>query len=179
MKAYLARLGIRWIREQNAAALPEFALLFPILVAMIMGVFDIGRALTINQKVISASQIIADLITRNQNIESEQLDDIIAAGQMALDPYDRAPMGYDIVSIQFDDEGDPQELWRVTDNTDENEDMMDNAIGLGDEGEGVVAVTVTYTYQPYFTQFLRDQVNMQEVAYLRGRRSAIINCEDC
>ncbi len=168
-----------WITSQRAAALPEFALLFPLMVTMIMGTYDVGRALTINQKVISASQIIADLITRNQSIRESDLQDIILSGQMALDPYDRAPFGYDIASLEFDDDDDPQELWRVTDNMIENDDIMNEAIGLGEEGEGVVAVSVSYTYKPFFVAFLTDDIQMREVAFLRGRRSATITCPDC
>lgn len=173
------RILTKWRAGEAGAALPEFALLFPVLLAMIMGMFDIGRAVTINQKVISSAQIIADLITRNQSLNAADLDEIVLAGQMAMDPYDRDPMGYDIVSVEYDEDGAPMELWRVTDNMLENETAFERTEGLGDEGEGVVAVTVAYTYAPYFTSFIEDQVFMQEVAILRGRRSAVVTCEDC
>lgn len=169
----------RWIREERGAALPEFALLLPILLAMLMGSYDLGRALTINQKVISSSQIIADLITRNPSIDAQMLDDIILAGQMALDPFSREAMGYDIVSIQFDEDNDPFTLWRVTDNMSGNDDVFSRADGLGVENEGVVAVTVSYIYQPFFTAFLRDEIRMEEIAMLRGRRSSVVYCDDC
>ena len=157
----------------------EFALLFPVLLTMIVGVFDVGRALTINQKVISAAQIMADLITRNQSISSGDLQDIVLAGQMALDPYDREPSGYDIVSFRFNNRGNPVELWRVTDNMPENDDADDLSTGLGGEGEGVVAVSVAYTYTPFFSNLLRGDIVMREMAILRGRRSATVTCADC
>ncbi len=169
----------KWTGTQDGAAIIEFALLFPLLLTMIMGCYDIGRALTINQKVISASQIMADLITRNQSISSDDLQDIILAGQMALDPYDRTESGYDIVSFQFNNRGAPVELWRVTDNMAENDDVYDRSVGLGDEGEGVVAVSIAYNYKPFFSRIFREDIVMREVAILRGRRSATINCADC
>lgn len=179
MRGSCTRLISHWIASQRGAALPEFALLFPLMLTMIMGAYDVGQALTINQKVISASQIIADLITRNQSIKAQDLQDIIMAGELALDPYDRTPIGYDIVSIEFDDDEDPVELWRVTDNMAENDDAFDRSEGLGEEGEGVVAVSIAYTYKPFFTGFIKDDIVMREVAFLRGRRSAIISCSDC
>jgi hypothetical protein len=45
---------------------------------------------------------------------------------------------------------------------------------LGGPGEGVVAVVVNYIYQPFFTGFVIGPIDMQEVAYLRGRKSAIV-----
>lgn len=179
MAAAFTRTARRWLAEEKAAALPEFALLFPVLIAMIMGTYDVGRALTINQKVISASQIIADLITRNQSIDAQGLEDIILAGKMALDPYDRTPIGYDIVSLQYDEDGDPEELWRVTDNMLPSDVAIDRAENLGEDGDGVVAVTISYVYEPYFTDFIQDEVAMQEIAIMRGRRSSTVSCGDC
>ncbi len=179
MRAAPPRPIQNWLRDKRGAALPEFALLFPLLVAMVMGSYDIGRAITINQKVISASQIIADLITRNQSVTFDDLSEIILAGEMALDPYSRDPLGYDIVSMRFDAAGTPLELWRVTDNMIQNDDVFERSVGLGLPGEGVVAVSVSYTYEPFFTGFLRDDINMREVAILRGRRTAAVSCPDC
>lgn len=168
-----------WIGGVRGAALPEFALLFPLILAMVMGSYDIGRAITLNQKVISSSQIIADLITRQQSVTADALDDIIFAGMLAIDPYDREPFGYDIIGIRFDTNGSPAEEWRVTDNMEPNDDVLDRTIGLGGVGEGVVAVSTAYTYRPFFTGIITDDINMRETAILRGRRTAFVDCLDC
>lgn len=179
MRHPLLHIAYRWCTGTRGAALPEFALLFPIIMALLMGSYDIGRALTINQKVISSSQVIADLITRQQTITMDTLDDIILAGELAIDPYSREPFGYDIIGIRYTSNGAPSEQWRITENMTPDDDIIDRAIDLGGPGEGVIAVTTSYTYRPFFTGFLTDDIAMRETAILRGRRAAYVSCLDC
>lgn len=169
-----------WIEEKAVAAV-ETALLFPILISMLMAVYDLGQGVVVNQKTISASQIVGDLVARNEFVDQATIDDIAIAGRMALDPYagDGSNYGYDVVSVQFDEDDDPEVLWRVTDNMAIDADIVDRAEDLGTNGEGVLIVSVVFQYTPFFTNFIVDQIDMTEVAFLRGRKSSIIACSDC
>jgi len=171
----------RYIDDIRAVAAVETALLFPVLITLMMGVFDIGQGVLANQKIISASQIVGDLVARNEEVEQSLVDDIAIAGEMALGLFAAAnnSYGYDVVSIEYDEDDDPVVLWRVTDNMDENASALSRAEDLGVEGDGVIIVSVKYDYEPFFTNFLAGQINMTEVAVLRGRKSAIITCDDC
>jgi Flp pilus assembly protein TadG len=170
---------LRWAQEERATALIETVILFPVLITLMMGCYDLGQGITVNQKTIAASQIIGDLIARDRSVTLASLEEIITAGELAFEPYTSAPFGYDIVSIQFDADGDPVVLWRVTENAEENEDAVESTEGLGGPGEGVLIVTAVYNYNPYFANFVVDEINMREVAFLRGRRSSTITCDDC
>lgn len=170
---------LRWYYEQQATAFIETVVLFPVLISLLMGTFDLGQGITVNQKTIGAAQIIGDLITRDRSVTMSSLEDIIIAGELALEPYSTASFGYDIVSVEFDKDGDPIVLWRVTENITKNDDAVLSTKGLGAEGEGVVVVTAGYKYNPYFTHFVVDEINMKEVAFLRGRKSSTIACNDC
>ena len=170
---------LRWAQEERATALIETVILFPVLITLMMGCYDLGQGVTVNQKAIAASQIIGDLIARDRSVTMAQLQDMITAGELAFDPYATAPFGYDIVSVQFDADGDPEVLWRVTENALENDAAVDSTEGLGGPGEGVLIVTAVYKYKPYFSHFVVSEINMEEVAFLRGRRSATITCADC
>ena len=171
-------IGQYWKNEDGVSAL-ETAMLFPILFAMLMAIYDLGQGVVINQKTIAASQVIADLISRNEVVDVDLISDITNAGELALDPYPSAPFGYDIASVEFDEDGDPIILWRLTENMDENEAAINSTVGLGAEGEGVVVVSVVYSYEPFFTDFVIDSFDMREVAFLRGRKSATVTCSDC
>ena len=50
---------------------------------------------------------------------------------------------------------------------------------LGENGDGVIVVSVVYEYVPFFTNFIVDEIDMTETAFLRGRKSAILGCTDC
>lgn len=168
-------------REEKAVAAVETAILFPVLISLLMAVYDLGQGVIVNQKTISASQIIADLVTRNEVLDMQLINDIVIAGEMALMPYDNSnnSFGYDIIGVEFDEDEDPVEIWRVSENMAEGENLIDRADGLGLQGEGVIIVSVVYRYTPFFTNFVVSEFNMQEIAVLRGRKSAVVNCDDC
>lgn len=170
---------VRWAQEEKAVAAIETAMLFPILIALLMGCYDIGRGINVNQKTIAAAQIIGDLVARDRSVTMASLQEIIEAGRLAFDPYPSETFGYDIVSVQFDEDGEPQVIWRVTQNAQANDDAVASSGALGAPGDGVVIVTAVYNYEPYFVNFAIDDISMEEVAFLRGRRSPVVACDDC
>lgn len=169
----------RWAKEEEATALIETVILMPVLITLLMGTYDLGQGVTVNQKTIAAAQIIGDLIARDRTTDMNAIREIITAGEMALEPYSSAPFGYDIASVQFDADGEPVVLWRVTENALENDAAVESAKGLGPPGDGVLIVTAVYKYDPYFSHFIVDEINMEEVAFLRGRKGPTITCADC
>lgn len=169
----------RWLTDNKATAFTEAVILLPVMVSMLMGVYDLGRGITTNQRVIAASQIIGDLIARDRSVDMATLQDMIKAGELALDPYDTAPFGYDIVSLEFDDANNPVVLWRVTHNMQPNEEAVQSTAGLSTPGDGLIVVTTVYGYEPFFSNFVVDRIDMEEVAFLHGRRSSTVTCADC
>ena len=175
----MIKLFKNYIRDENGLSFIETAVLFPVLLTMMMAVYDLGQGVVVNQKTVSASQIIADLITRQEVVDTATVTDIVNAGELAFAPYSAVPFGYDIASIEFDEDADPIVLWRVTENMNQADAAIDSTEGLGEEGEGVVVVSVQYRYEPYFSNFVVDSFNMTERAFLRGRKSAVVGCTDC
>jgi Flp pilus assembly protein TadG len=168
-----------WITGNDGVAGIELAILFPVLLSILMALYDLGQGIIINHKTINASQIMGDLITRQQTVSMAEIADIVNAAEMALDPYETTTLGYDIISVSFDDASLPVTEWRVTSNMTPNADALNSLENLADPDEGLVIVTVAYQYTPFFTDFIIDQFDMQEVSFLRGRRSAIVSCTDC
>lgn len=166
----------RFFLNEEAVAALEAALLFPLLITMLVSMIDIGNGLLVNQKLISASQMTADLVTRMKNPTLQERDDAIKAGILAMTPF---PTGlaykYEVVSIEFDVAGNPDVLWRdASEGASASQELVDSTIGLGNGGEGVVVVRVTYDYKPFFTNFIVHDFTMQEVSYMRGRKSPVV-----
>ena len=170
----------RFIKEEEGMSFTETAILFPILLSMMMAVYDLGQGVVVNQKTVAAAQVVGDLITRNEVVDMDIITDVVNAAELSLAPYPvNDTFGYDIASVEFDEDGDPVILWRVTENMGQEDDAINSTIGLGVEGEGVVVVSVVYTYEPYFSSFVVDEINMNELAFLRGRKSLTVPCTDC
>lgn len=179
MIAFFKHILRRYRDENRGDIIIEIALLFPVLITMLMGVYDMGQTITINQKVLTASQVVGDLIARNESVTQALVEDIVKAGEMALEPNALDNFGYEIVSVKFDGDGDPVVQWRMIDNMAENADALASVVGFGAEGEGLVIVTVEYQYNPFFTHFIVGDVDMSEVSFLRGRRVSVVSCDDC
>lgn len=167
-----------FIQREDGLAAIEAVMLFPILFTLCFGIYDLGHGLLIKQKVVSASHIAGDLITREVAVSDAEIQDVVEAAKLAIDPYSRDSFGIDIASISFIDEQTPEILWRYTENTEENNNVLNDAIGLGTEGEGVLVVTLHYEYTPFFYKMFFDRIDMTEISYLRGRKSSVIQHED-
>jgi Flp pilus assembly protein TadG len=167
----------KFLADTAATAAAEFTLIFPLLMTMLMGLNEVGTGVMINQKSIAAAQIVADLIARNSTVNDTVLDQAIQAGKLALDPYNTQDLGFDVVSIQFDKNNNPQEVWRHTVNMAPNNDGINRSAGLGVSGDGVLAVTVTYNYRPPLSSYIVSSIGMEEIAFSRGRNAPVIGKE--
>ena len=167
-------LAIKWIKDEAAIAVAEFALIFPILFTLLISVWEVGSAIWVNQKTIAASQIVADLITRNMTVTQDQVNQAITAGRMAVQPFNTESYGVYILSVAFDEDDNPIEVWSEVSNMSADIGLIGKTQGLGNEGEGVVAVMVKYLYQPVLGGLVIGDINMEEVSFARGRRSAVV-----
>lgn len=177
MMTKLKNLVRDWGRSPDATAAVDAALIFPILLTLLLGTFDIGNGILANQKAIRSSQITADLITRTRSVDSTAIDEAVEAGSLAFAPLDDSSFGVDIVSISFDDEANPQIVWRETRNMAPLADVLDRVADLAEANNGVVVVAAQYNFEPVFAGFIVDDIAMQEIAFARGRKSAVVTRE--
>lgn len=180
MMVFLCALLRKWTGDERGVAAVEAAFVFPLLAVLMLGTFDIGYGILASQKTVRASQVTADLITRESEVDDDAVNEAVWAGQLSLEPFGVSTYGVDIVSISFDDDADPVIEWRETRNMSENEDVLSSVLPLADAGEGVVVVTIQYTYEPVFAGFSMGSfsiglIPMQEVAFARGRKSAVVD----
>lgn len=171
---YITQSIKAWVDDEDGIAMVEAAMLFPPMLTLLLGTFDLGNGIVLSQKTITASQVAADLISRNKTMNEPNLQDIIEGSKLAFEPYGTFKYGVDIVSVEFDSNKVPQILWRETQNMPPNNNAVSSVNGLSDEGEGMVIVTVVYSYTPQFAKFFTGDFEFTEVAFTRGRRSATV-----
>jgi len=162
-----------WCRDDGLAAL-EAALVFPLLLTMLVGVYDTGNAIIANTKLVHASQTVADLVTRTRSVSTADVNEAIEAGKLALEPMSTTTFGVDIASIAFDSSAHASVNWRKTQNMTADPTVLNRVTDLADENSGVVVVIVKYTYHPFFVGFITGDIHMSEVAFARGRKSAVV-----
>ncbi len=164
-----------WKDGDEGMAAVEAAMIFPIMLSMLLAIFDLGNGILANQKTIRASQVVADLITRQGIVNDDDIFEAIEAGRLALEPLDSSSYGVDIVSVRFDEDENIDILWRETVNMPPAADPYTAVAPLVEANEGVLMVSVRYVYEPLFTAFISNDIEMGEVAFSRGRSSPSIS----
>ncbi len=177
MKQKFSKIWQDWLKCEEGVSAMEAALIFPLLMILFLGVYDMGNAILSNQKTIKASQITADLITRHKTVSTADIDDAVEGGRLALEPLDNTNYGVDIVSIRFDENALASIIWRETVNMTPAADVLMRVASLAEANSGVVVVISQYIFEPLFAGFVIDQISMEEVAFARGRTSAVVNME--
>lgn len=169
-----------WRQNCDGVVATEFALILPLLVAMLFGVYDLGMAIVINQKAITASQSMADLVARSTSVSEDDLENIASAGREAMRPFVEGDLSYNIISIGFTSDLNDPEPWLCWDagTIETTEEMIERTAPLAVADEGVVVVTVEYDYVPVFAKYLMDTLHMSEAAYARGRLSPIVSLQE-
>ncbi|MCB9983496.1 MAG: pilus assembly protein [Rhodospirillales bacterium] len=173
----IVKLFKDWFKSEDGVAAVEAALVFPIMLVLLLGMFDLGNGILANQKTIRASQVAADLIARSSVVDMEMIYDAIDASELALDPFDTTSYGIDVVSLRFDDDANPVIEWRETRNMTPLADVETRVADLAQAGEGVLVVAVNYDFEPLFGGFVIHDIAMQEIAFARGRQGAVIERE--
>ena len=100
MKARLALLKHRVKSDVSGLAAIEFALIAPLLLAMLMGVVEISRAISMNRKFSTVTSTIADLVTRQNDIKATDvatMNQIVASIMM---PYGADELSYAIIPVR-------------------------------------------------------------------------------
>jgi hypothetical protein len=178
LKKNIRSLFRSWLRDEEALAGTEAAMIFPLMLTLFLGLYDVGNGILANQKTIRASQIVADLIARKNVVTGADVNEAVKAGELAFEPMPQETYGVDIISVRFDpDTSDPEIVWRDTRNMTPIPDVFDRVSPLGLPGEGVVVVAVTYSFEPVFAGFVVDTFDMMEVGFSRGRSSPVVNHE--
>lgn len=88
----------RFARETRGAVLTEFAMAFPILVVLILGGFEIGRYVLLQQKLQSVAVETADLVSQAETIKATDIDNILIAVDHIMTPFELGGKGVVIVS---------------------------------------------------------------------------------
>jgi Flp pilus assembly protein TadG len=162
-------------RDERGTALLEFGFLLPILLTLFIGVIEATNVLRLDRKVVASAQTTADLVTQRREVSHAQLNDILRAAELIFEPFPSASHSVGIAGVSFDpDTGDPILDWTKSKNGGSVPNALTLAAGLGEPGEGVVVVRVTYNYTPIFFDFVMGATTIEETAVLRPRRSSVV-----
>lgn len=182
----LARFLGRLRRNEEGAILAELAFAMPVFVTFLMGIVEVGNYLFVNLKLQHSVVSIADLVTRDENIDEATIADIFDAAPHIMAPFE---MGEDSVIFVTAVSQLPDEVasifWQRS-----GGGSLSQTSEFGIEGEApslpagltmrdnetVLATEIFYRYEPLIFQFVPAQT-IRKAAFFRPRIGSLQEVE--
>ncbi len=179
LAALLARLrafcGLHWGDSRGMVAV-EFALIIPVMLTMYFGTVETTNALTAARRVTNVTQTAADLTAQVAAVSTDDLDDIYAVSAAILAPFPTNVIKMTITSVvaNASNATNTKVAWskayggataRSTNSS------VTLPTGLTTAGSSIIMVEVSYAYTSPIGSFITGPIVMNEVAYLKPRRS--------
>ena len=96
------------LHDRRGVAALEFALVVPLLMAMYFVTMEVSQAIEANKKVSRIADMVADLVTQQQEIRKSELEAIMRIGEATIQPYNRSQPSITITAIQVTDDRRPK-----------------------------------------------------------------------
>lgn len=161
----------RFARDRRAVAAAEFALIAPALIFMIMGVFEMTFRFRASEEATRYAHQVADMVARETELSTDDLEHLFMASVEMMKPLDTTDdLDLDVTSIGLTGvNADPSVLWRRVAGTSITTNIQD-AKGMGVDGESVIRVAVRYNYHSVLTELFGGSfMAMEKIAYSRPR----------
>lgn len=107
----LRALCLRFAGDREGVGAIEFAILFPILVMLYVGAFEITIGLSISKRAARSSAAIADVVTQQQTVTKAWLNDMPSVASAIFAPYGTTGLTVKITGIAIDASANPTVKW--------------------------------------------------------------------
>lgn len=167
----LLSLSLSLRRSCSGTALTEFAISFPVLILMYVGVYSLSDALACNRKVTIATRAVTDLTTRYPRLSDADLDNIMNASMQIMLPYpaDRAQIS--ISQVKVINNSHATVIWSNSKNTTplSSGTVINIPNGISTAGTYLIIGSITYNYVPPVNFGIMDKISFTDKAILRPR----------
>ena len=165
--------------NKNGLVSTEFALIFPIMVAIWAGIVEFTNMQNAGRKVNLAAQSIADVIAGARAVDIPTLNNVVRAGALIMAPFPSDTLAIGIQSIQADGDGTLSVGWTFG----VPGAIPGEAAGLARANFSTIHVVVNYRYQPVLGNLIVGLlpaanipafINMRDEAFAKPRLTTII-----
>jgi Flp pilus assembly protein TadG len=162
---------IRLFKDRRGVAAAEFALIAPVLIFLIMGVFEMSFRFRASEEATRYVHQVADIISRETELTEGDIEELYEASIFMMKPLDTTEdLDLDVSSVGFEGvDAEPAILWRRVAGTEVAFSLPDTQ-GMGIQDETVIRVGVRYNYQSVLTElFGGGSMAIEKSAYARPR----------
>lgn len=152
----------------------EFAFIVPMLITLLVGVFETGRFLLINQKADKVSYTVGDLITQHSTLSQSQLKTITDLAANIMEPFYAEENNYIIVTSVENQDDTMVKNWDYTGGGTASSASAINLEAVKatmnmQPDDNIIVVETGYDYSPVFFTGLFKSSTIYKVSYFRPR----------
>ena len=180
----LSKSLTKLMRTKSGVAMVEFGLVAPIMVLTLLGLIEIVDLAMANRKVSNVTTSVADLVARVPSIDNQGVDDVFAAADSLLDPFEGTDLKLTITSIVADATGQAFVHWSER-NVGDTPYIAGQAYteklpeGVLNANESLILTELEFAYGGAITSFFVDAYTMEDSYLARPRRSrTVLRCDD-
>jgi len=163
--------AFRLLGSQKAVAGIEFSMILPIMLLLLIGVFDGANGFAVYTKTRFATATLAELTNQYTTIHDTDLTTILGATATVLAPYSSAAATTSVSQIQINASGVATVSWS---NTLTPGSAFTLPAGLAVPSSYLIYCKVTYVFTPSFARVFSGPVTLSDSIYVSPRKSASI-----
>ena len=161
--------------EARGAVAIEFALLLPVMIAMLFGSISAANLVRASMKVWNVAQALGDLVAQQTSLSASQMTDFCKGGALTLAPL-KGALTATVASVTYPATGSRVVNWQ---DTTCGGTTIANALALGtpytpNAGESVIVVQATYVYSFPPSYILPSSFTFTRTSYSRPRAGTAV-----
>lgn len=168
--------------REEGTSLIEFALVFPILVMMFLGLVEFGEAFAVDRKLTNAASAVSDLVAQTSTVTGADLDDLARAAEEIVKPYAAAQLRMVVTSVETDKDGRSAVGWSYAHGDGAVPRQSGGSFtlpqGLAEPNSSVIVTETSYSFAPTVGLFLTGTINLSGEAFFRPRLSRTVAFDD-
>lgn len=175
--------------DRSGVGAIEFAILFPILVMLYIGAFEITVGLSVSKRAARAAGSVADIVTQQQGVTKTSLQQITTVANAIFAPYNTSQMQVKLTGITMDASANAKVLWSWGNSTTSAPYAANSAVtgvpaDMQKASSFLVRAELSIPYQlfafsPAFLPGNLQTLTIQRTYYYRQRQNDSIACSDC
>ena len=161
----------------SGIAAVEFAMIIPLMAAMLVGTNEFAAGVAIDRKVTIMARTLSDLTSQNVAVTDTQLTNFFNAGNAVMTPYPSAPVEGTITELYIN----PSTLkarvqWSKGSSAHTAGDIIEIPDALKIAGTYLIYSEVKYKYVPSVAWFLNktDGITLSDISYTRPRQALCV-----
>jgi Flp pilus assembly protein TadG len=166
----------RLARDGKAAAVVEFAGLLPFMLLLYVGGVEVALGVSADRKVTLTSRTVADLASRQTNIDDPTMTNILGASSAVIAPFDATKVSVIVSNVYINNQGVAHVCWSNALNTTARTvgSTVTLPAALVNKNTALMWGEASYAYAPTLGYYMTGTMTLYDNIYMAPRMSSTV-----